>query len=311
MIKRTVKSPAGEEIEIVPDAEWLALTDQPRSALRQTSARLPVLGALWLHGKVVEPKNGRATARLHELATPLGYKAKPVSMTMVLSQPIMRPAYRDDTRGKRRYEIALEALPESWYRKIDERWPHLNGTKPAPPAADDALEQVEADRAAAEAVAALVMPPALPIEEPLPAMPAPDEAPADYAPPVELEIASSVAMALLTQVVEIISAGSPADTDRRVKALKADFDNVAEKLAKRLEENERMRRSIRELGDEVVAVRAERDGLRTRLRLAEANLERATNADAQRFINEQVQKELAKVMRAAPGTQKGTDDATL
>ena len=316
MPPRSVVSPARELIEIVPDAEWLELTGAADQAMRQMTARLPLLGALWTQG-TFKDESGLASAPFHAAATALGYKAGRESVNDIIRKPVMTPAIRTRTKGKRRYEIGLQALPESWYQKVNAHWPHVNGstaakaTGPFVPVEREALP----DREAAETVAAMIFcacdchadspDPCIRCWDAHPhkpdvELPPPDEPLSEYAPPIDLTIASSVAMALLTQVVEIVSAGTPADTASHVKRLEADLSDVADKLARRLAENDNMRKSIREMGDEVMALRAERDGLRKRLRATEANLEAATNADAMRAINDRVQTELAKVMRTAP-----------
>jgi regulator of replication initiation timing len=291
MIIKTAMTPAGDEIQIIPDADWLATTGDAPQALRQMSSRLPVLGALWTHGPFKDD-SGRATADFHRVAKQLGYKGGTSSINGIINKTTMVPAIERKLNGKRCYEIRLAALPDSWFHKLDGKWPHMNGTKP---------EKVLTDADIQTTITALPDDDVRhDVDMPLPDLPPADEAIPEYAPPIDLHVASSVAMAMLTQVVEIISAGSPADTDRRVKQLKTDFDDVAQKLHKRLEENDSMRKSIRSLGEEVMALRVERDGLRQRLRMTEANLERATSADTQRFINEQVQAELAKIMQAKP-----------
>lgn len=321
-----VTSPAGDTIEIMSDQGWLDLTGaSPKAFTAWTLAKRPLLGALWTHGNF-ESASGQATAPLHRAATELGYKSSQLSVTHALNHPITALALERRWQGKRTYLWRLRALPESWYRKLDAEWPHVNGATadtavrtPADIQADWDAKQTEAaetvaalimptdeDRQAADMMDAILMP--ADIEEPLPDMPPPDESQSDYTPAVDLEVASSVAMALLTRVIEIVSSGSPADTDRRVKQLQADLSDVADKLAKRLTENDRMRNSIRDLGEEIVALRTERDGLRKRLRAAEINLERATSADAQRYVNDEVQKEIAKVMRATPVSRKLPDD---
>jgi hypothetical protein len=77
-----------------------------------------------------------------------------------------------------------------------------------------------------------------------------------------------------------------------------------------LDDNTRLRRERANLGDELVAVKHERDGLRQRLRQAEANIERMTKpAGYAGVVNDLVQTELAKVMRATPAPHGRDPDA--
>ena len=313
MSTRIVVSPAREHVEVIPDADWLEATGVGEYSLRPwTLARRPVLAALWNHGKFTE-SSGRATALWHAEAQKYGYAGARTAINAIANDDSFQPAIEQDLRGKRRYSVRIVALPESWFRKLAAEWPAVNGstaskaTRPPveEPATVEAIPEPSVeDREAANLMKSVIMPES---ELDLPELP-PDEPVEDYAPPIELHVASSVAMALLTQVVEIISSGSPADTDRRIRQLTTDLADASDKLARRLSENDHMRKSIRDLGEEIIALRSERDGLRKRLRAAEINLERATSADAQAFINDRVQDEIAKIMRTTPTSRPLKDD---
>jgi len=309
--KRTVQSPAGETIEIVSDEDWQALTALPIQTISLWQPRRPILGALWTHGEFTD-SSGQASTRLLEYARTLGYETGATkrpgtqagALSGMLRGAVFQPAVEREIRGKRCFSVKLVAMPEAWFKRLDAEWPHVNGATPATATAAPIAEPSQGDREAAETVASIIMPK---IDEPELFIPYQPEPVADYAPPAYLDVASSVAMAMLTQVVEIISAGS--QDIGKVRRLQADLTQASDLLAKRLEENAAMRKSIRDLGEEVAALRYERDGLLKRLRATEANLEHATNPDMMRIVNERVQAELAKVMRAAPASPKGTDDA--
>ncbi len=310
MASITVTSPAGETIEIVPDADWLATTGVGEMSLRQWAGKREILGALWNHGPFVDPNGQSASTDLLKHAQKhYDYRGTHSgAVSQMLKGPVMLPAIDRDTNGKRTRSVRLVALPVKWYKKLDSEWPHLNGHKAPTPteALAEGREERDliADRDAAETVAALVLPD--PVAHVNNLIGPPDVADEDdYAPAVELEIASSVAMALLTQVVDIISTGTP--DAGKMRRLEADLAQASGLLAARLDENGRMRRTIGELGDEVIALKAERDGLRKRLKAAEYNLDRATGTDTQRIVNELVQKELSKIMSAKPASPKGAD----
>jgi predicted nucleic acid-binding Zn-ribbon protein len=93
-----------------------------------------------------------------------------------------------------------------------------------------------------------------------------------------------------------------------VRALQSDLNDIAGKLSARLEDNDRMRRQLRQAGDEIQALRYERDGLRSRLRATEANLTAALKGDAVQAINGEIQRRVESIMRVAPATKKGADE---
>lgn len=298
MAGRKVQSKAGEIIEILSDEDWADLTESNVASVRKPfRSKLGLVRALWHHG-TFRSANGRATIAFHSIAEQYGYLGSAVAISGAVNDPLNVPAFSRQTKGKRTYAISLVALPETWYKRmleIDELDPDPEPDEPEP-----IPEPSQGDRDAAEAVAELVMPEpdGLELVIDLP----------EYVPPPEpelepsplLEVSATVAMALLTQVVEIISAGSPEQTDQRVRKLSQDVSDLADKLAKRLTENDSLRRKARELGDELNAVKYERDGLRTRLRMTEHNLSQALKSDVMAQVNERVMRELEKVMRVVP-----------
>lgn len=320
MERKPVTSPAGEPVDICPDDDWADATGQTLQGVqRPMITKLHLIRALWHHGTITD-SSGRATAALHPLAQEMGYRGSPVAITGLLADPLNAPAFDRQTNGKRTYAIKLVALPQKWYDRLLEieaeaaAAPDSGFGEPIPVdrsavGLPDIPEPSEGDREAAELVAAQVMPGGLvePVvtsepDEPELFVPAePEPMPTSY-----LEVAPQVAMALLTQVVEIISAGTP--DAGKMRRLQDDLSDAADKLARRLTENDQLRRQVREAGDQINALKHERDGLRTQLRLTQHNLEQATNGDTERFVRDRVNAELAKIMRAAPASPKGKDD---
>lgn len=296
-----VTSPANERIEILSDQDWADITGHSLESVRRPyRSKLSVALALWHHGTIRE-RAGRATGLLYPLAVEMGYRGSDKSITTNMNDSLNAPAFDRQTNGKRTYAISLAALPERWYEVMQQMEPESFE-------ADSIPEPSQGDRDPATLMEQVIMP-------------APDEpellvALPEYVPPPEplpevspyLEVAPQVAMALLTQVVEIITAGSPEMADQRVKKLTGDVADIADKLAHRLTENDALRKQLRLLGDEVNAVKYERDGLRTRLRLTEHNLRTALKSDVMAQVNERVMRELEKVMRVVPSASPRKGD---
>lgn len=278
-MSRLVTSPAGESVEILSDDEWCKLTDVSPNSLRLQQARRTILSTLWHHGSFSDPK-GFAMRPFHEAATAMGYKASAMAMNGIFRDAVMAPAVERDVNGKRTRLVRLAALPQHWLDAMQANGHHA----PKP-------EAVATPEPAPEET---------PEPEPMPS--------AAMDSPLELQISSTVAMALLAQVVEIISTGQPHATNE-VRRLERELTEVSQRLSERLADNDRLRRNVRELQDELAATKTERDGLRQRLHLAESNLAKATSQDTQRLINERVRQELDKVMRAKPSGTHGRDDA--
>lgn len=310
MTKNMVTSPAGEAIEIVSDDDWLAITGAPERGLRMWMAgtKRYVFAELWLGGGISDPKSGMATGKLwtrmrerfgDEITT------QPTSFNGLANDALNAPAIERTTNGKRTYSIKLIALPELWYRRVLEMIDAFEDNSPIDPEPEPIPEPSQEDRAAAVRMESEIFP-----------TPTDDEfadiiqgieldAPTIYEsePPLEIAMASQVAMSLLTTVVEIIAAGSTAAVDERVKRLQGDMADISQKLGSRLEENDRLRRQLRSAGDEITALRHERDGLRSRLRATEANLTAALKGDAVQAINGEIQRRVESIMRVSPKTK--------
>ena len=313
-----VTSPGGDQVAIIKDEDWAEMTGASLASVRKPyKSKLGLVRALWHHGQFTD-KSGRATALLHPVAVEYGYQGSPVAITGAMSDALNAPAFERQTNGKRTYAIKLVAVPETWTLRMAEldTW----GPKPEPevpvePEAepDPIPEPSQADRDAAALMEGVLLPesmrePSEPESLELPEYVPPPDLPLEPSP--YLEVAPQVAMALLTQVVEIIAAGSPEQTDQRVRKLTQDVTELAGKLAARLQENDSMRRKMRELGEELNAVKYERDGLRSRLRQTEHNLKVALKSDVMAQVNERVRQELDKVMRVVPSAtaRKGDPD---
>ena len=120
MTSKTVFSPAGEPIEIVPDDEWLALTDSTPVSLRAWHGwKSLVIHALWQHGKF-ENKSGQATKELADWIAEQGHEfpGSPKAIATLFSHPLNAPAVERDLNGKRTNRIQLVALPERWHSKL-------------------------------------------------------------------------------------------------------------------------------------------------------------------------------------------------
>jgi hypothetical protein len=204
-------------------------------------------------------------------------------------------AFERDTNGKRTFRIGLAALPRTWHEKLMQdirEKPGTNGSQPEP-------EEPEA-------------PQPEPVAEPVGAMTETDwesiklDAPTIFEepPPLEIHIAHQVAMSMLTAVVEIISAGT-ADTSKLAGAqrIQQDLQQVQELLHQRLQENQRLRNQVREAGDLITALRTERDGLRSRLRMTESNLKEVLKGETAQAVNHEINKRVDQIMRTTPQTK--------
>jgi regulator of replication initiation timing len=311
--KTLVETPAGESIEVLDDRQWLELTGADEGSLRQFSPlnrKIWVLRALFEHGEFTS-QSGRATGILDEWCA-TNYPNYPgesravSSVTMLFAGDMMVPVAEREIRGKRCFSIKLLALPRSWFMKMSK----LIAEQPLGPTPDQ-TEAIAAEQR-------IDVPVEQPVEESgetitdqdiqqlLDSVPGVD-APTIFEemPPLELSIATQVAMSLLTTVVEIITAGSGAVMDDKMRKLQTDFREVSERLSQRLTENDSLSRQLRTAGDEIRALRHERDGLRSRLRATEANLTAALKGDAINAINGEIQRRVDSIMRVAPTSDKG------
>lgn len=279
MTSKTVVSPAGESIEIVSNEDWIATVGVPINALSiWTQGKPYVIRELYDNGGISDTSGFAMTMLVDRINKRYPKLKKPVTGTAansMMTNPTNAPAFERSIKGKRTYEVKLVALPQAWYDKLEQAKP---STPEPPPVIEPAPPEVEAL-----------------LEQPVSVN--------GYEPPapiIDVDIASQVAMSLLTTVVEIISAGSPETTNATIRALRNEVDSGQALLAKRLEENERLRNRMREASDELQAVKHERDGLRQRLRNTEANLTAALKGESAHAINAEVHKRLDQIMRTTP-----------
>lgn len=320
-IERTATSPVGETIPLMPDAKWAEKAGvNPKSVkVWKAGYKRFVIAALWEHGPFVDEAHGLAVRMLCDyVEANYGLSITPGAVTTMMADGVNAPAFQKVAKNsKRTSSVRLVAMPETWYFNLQEtirtELPTLRPKRVVdPPAAPTDPEPVNGHQAAPQtAPVAVLDEPTTPSDAEWEALTRELDIDAptvyDTQPAIELEIAQSVAMSLLTTVVEIIHAGTPEQTDARVRQLTNDLMGVQEKLGKRLEENQTMRRQLRETGDLLIAVRKERDGLRSRLHAAEANLQRAMNSDTQLIINAEVQKRIDQFMRSKPANPKEKD----
>lgn len=297
MSDRTVTSPVGDTILLLADDELAELAGLDATnahsmgqVLQQTPDRMALLGALWRHGPVIDRQSGRATAKLVELA---GGGIK--NPTAILTAAPVSPIVERKCNGKRTYEIRLAALPERWLRAIESAHPAA-AMRAEPPdddrlAADVGSERMEGEPPDDEAATA-------PSGSPSPLLATVTDLPERAAP---LVAADAVATALLAQVAAIISRGT--DEAPVANRLRDDLVTLSDRLATQVEYVEKLRRDLRGSGDTITALKAERDGLRQRLRDAEHNLKVATSVDTQRVIDAEVHRQMERMMRQAPAGQ--------
>jgi len=294
-VSRTVTSYGGDEVLVLDDEDlaemlgvgpewigWGLLTSPLRS-------RTAALGALWYSGPIEDP-SGQATARLRELAAALDPGAGPVTRG-VLDAPLVRLCWESEVRGRRTFSIRLVGLPERWVEPILAYATTEEKTPAQTPEGGPGVEPVE-------------------VPEPCPA-------PVSAGPaPLPDGLVDEVATALLARVVETLSGapGSP-QAVAELAGLRRELATATEALAASqdrlgevLEYGRRLKRERDEARDRLGAVTEERDGLRQRLRLAEANLKVAMSQETRSVIDGEVRKEVAKVMRQAPTARSVYDE---
>jgi regulator of replication initiation timing len=66
-----------------------------------------------------------------------------------------------------------------------------------------------------------------------------------------------------------------------------------------------MRKQLRQTGEELAAVKLERDGLRQRLRQTEANLNSALKGESAHAVTTEVMKRVDRIMRETPKPNQG------
>jgi hypothetical protein len=282
----TITTPAGDLIEVVPDTDFMEVFDVKRSDLSLWGPRQPILEALWHEGAVLDRKTGSAVADLHRRTQRYGYPSSQVAVSSILRSRVMGALIERDLNGKRTYRIQLMLLPESYVARLQAT--KLRAVKPNPKMVEFA-ESLN--------FGSLVGPPAQkPTKEagPVADQPVPEAVPA---PDVIEDAAAAVARELLAEVVRIVTQ-RPESVDAR---------DLKERLANSLMYTDKLRKELRQTGDELAAVKAERDSLRKFLQIAETNLEKALGGDGRRFIDAEVQKRISRLMQAKP-TTKDDDD---
>lgn len=288
-----VTSPAGDLVEVVTDREFAELIggnpDRAGQWLLLPPGRLAILRSLWYEGEARD-KSGRAVGILLKRALKFGITEADANANMLHADSV-RVCLTRENNSRRTYFVKLTLLPERWLTAVQE-WAPARKPEPEEPATivEDVPLQPEEEDADESPNGHAVAPP----EDPGP-------------PALELDIASSVATALLSQVVEIISAGNGPDGGQVGAMLRAEIGSMEIRLGEQIEYGERLRRKLDLRSDELNAVKLERDNLRRRVREVEHNLKVATGADAERIIMEEVQKRLDRVLRQAPASSKGGD----
>lgn len=308
MASKTVKSPAGETIELVPDDEWIDATGAEPNSLRQWNGSVKqwVFRALWEHGEFTS-ESGRAPAAMWVWLNEQfpGIELPAANRVMAtFRNPINAAAVDFQVNGKRTFHIKLVALPEHWHGRLlqdignghaqeaiaaagygdatDAIMDLVNGGNGAAPANVETVDEgfTDADWDALKLDAPTIY------EEP---------------PPLDFQIANQVAMSLLTTVVEIISSGKVDTT--ATQRLQGEVEAMQATLGERLEDLARLRKQLREAGDQIVALRHERDGLRTRLRQTEHNLNEALKGETAQAVNSEIQKRVDQIMRMPPASK--------
>jgi len=228
--------------------------------------------------------------------------------------PVNAAAVDFQVNGKRTFHIKLVALPEHWHMKLlqdTENIPSTNG-QVAPQTAQEAIaaagygdatdaimDLVNGGNGAAPANVETVDEGFTDADWDALKLDAPTiyEEP----PPLDFQIANQVAMSLLTTVVEIISSGKVDTT--ATQRLQGEVEAMQATLGERLEDLARLRKQLREAGDQIVALRHERDGLRTRLRQTEHNLNEALKGETAQAVNSEIQKRVDQIMRMPPASK--------
>ena len=316
---RTVKSPAGEPIQITTDEDWVEAVGAEVHSLRQWAggSKPFILRALWEHGEFTDKSGRVGVAVQHYIRDHFPHADipdKPASIMATFRNPVNYPAVISKMNGKRTFSLKLVAMPETWHRKllqdIGPGKPGSNGDQ-AQEAPEAIPEPSQGDREAAALMEKVILP--QPDEAQVTNWTDSDwealqlDAPTVYEepPPLEIHIANQVALSLLTTVVEIISSGS-ADTSQlgSARKLAQELETSQHLLSQRLMENDKLRRQLREAGDSITALRTERDGLRTRLRMTEHNLTEVLKGETAQAVNSEIQKRVDQFMRTPP-TPKG------
>lgn len=324
MTDKQVTSPAGHEVTVV-DAETikhtLNLNDKSFGQVTRLSRdRRAIVETLWFDGPV-EAANGFATAVLAERAVNYGFRnaGNVNAATAIIRSQIMDLCLTRQIKGKRTYRIALTTIPYVWYDhllKASRKIETVKTPEPEPSALCErcrrpfAQHLVFHDKPEPSTLATLT-------EASFPATPTTGV----YCPtepvivnnlvaepkieselhPLERNLADAVATALLARVIEVLTTGKSDVVGLRLRQLRDEVDELQKRLGQQVEYVSNLRRQVREAGDEIITLKFERDGLRQRLRTAEHNLTVATSGDAKRIIENELHKEIDRLMRQTPG----------
>lgn len=271
---------AGEEILVYDDAAFAELagfeadSHSFKLSLQMPRSRLVVLKALYRHGKIID-KSGFAMGHLADRVQE--FDALAFNVAAVVTAPMMQACIERVTNGRRTMSVQLTALPKSWLRLVE-------GALSSEPV-DETVDVPAADSRLS----------AHPLEVPAPT-PLADVA------PVEGQLAGSVAMALLAQVIEVLTTnGADMLVAKNVK-LTEELTQARQRLGEQTGYVDRLRRDLRQAQDSVIAATHERDGLRARAQAAEANLAIALSPDASKLLEGELHKQVDKLMRQRPGT---------
>jgi hypothetical protein len=230
-------------------------------------SRLAVIAALRRNGGRIRSEGGYATALL---AREAGREGDQRAFVGLLNDMEREGWIVRDTKAKRTFEIIEGDVPEYVEQKlIDAGFDQR-----------DRMTEVFEEATAPE-----------PAEDPADGVQSEPEATPD---------ADAVASAILRQVVELLTAGKPDDR------LQAERDEFSSRLAATVEENQRLRKQLREAHDAKQSVEdvalarlREVEGLRQRLAAAEANL-KAAQRNARIDVDAEVRRGIETFMREAP-----------
>jgi hypothetical protein len=287
---RTITTPAGDVVEIIPDDELIAVAELEIATLRLTGTRAALLRSLWHDGPVIDPK-GFAMRTLADRAR--STRSDTGNNSALLRDPPMHVCVERKIRGRRTDAIRLVALPESWVDRIAE------------------IEQVAQANAATNGFGTPIAVDAV-THEPIvvPPVSVAEGATVHTQPDTPPELADAIAHALWTRLLDTL-AGNRIDSGELVR-LRADVDQLRGRLGEQTGYADRLRRELRQAQDDLIAAVHERDGLRQRLHACETNLRAATSStDTQRIIDAEVRRQLDRVMRTKPvgPATHGNDDA--
>ena len=324
MPTRTVQSPAGERIEVVPDDEFAAVAGTTPTAIKHMHrTRKAILRSLWHDGAVVDP----AGFAIAQLADRIGLEQQQrKSVSMKFNEAPMGVAVEREIRGRRTNAVRLVALPETWLARI-EAIPEsadanidddpdgigvlaLDGetqTFGAPiPVDPDTFEPVDV-ALAAEARASVALDgdtQSGEVEATVHELPVADGGTV-HTPD---ELADQIAGALWIRLVDSV-AGTRIDA-AELAALRTERDHLLGRLATQTEYADRLRRDLREAQDLNAAHAVTITGLRAHVRDLERTNHALTHApDVQRLVDEGVRKQLDRIMRQAPGDARARQAA--